>query len=113
MHRKRTLVTALSVLALAAPAAGVAQADDGGWYSHAAAPAAARDEVRIVGKISAISSTSLTVMNRNQTLTFKVPARIDVSGFHVGQRVEAEGEMRAGKLVLTKLHREDRHGDDD
>jgi hypothetical protein len=62
------------------------------------------EEVEVEGTVSAVSSTSLSVLaDDGTTTTFTVPAGFDVSGVKVGDSVDATGEVLNGVLTLTGL----------
>jgi hypothetical protein len=120
----KRITIAIAAVALAVPAAAQAASSS---PSSAKAPLSAsavqRGEVRIVGTVTKLTSSKITVTNANRSRTFLIPAGFNLGGIQKGDRVQAEGEKRGGKLTLTSIHREDsaaaaastyaRHGSDD
>jgi hypothetical protein len=102
---KRIATIAVLGLAIAAPAAGGLGAASAA--SSSATAVKTEREVRIVGTITKLTARQLVVKRGATTRTFRIGA-VNTAGFSVGDRVEAEGRVRAGKLVLSSLKHEDR-----
>ncbi len=67
------------------------------------------------GIVTAVSSTSLSVQGEHaSTVTFVVPAGVDVSGVTVGARVHAKGVLAAdGTVTLAKVEVQSPHAGND
>jgi long-subunit fatty acid transport protein len=99
--KRVSLVLAIAALSVPA-AAGAAQTSD-----HASPSKASVSKVKIYGTVKAINSATVTVTNATKTRTF-VRRAVSLAGIHTGNRVEAEGFMRNGKLRLSGIHLDDR-----
>jgi hypothetical protein len=106
MKAKLVIVSA-AVAAFVVPTGVAAAAAPSGAAAKAPAVAAATGEVKIKGRVSRITPTSITVRNRFRTVTYRRGARPSLAGIRVGTFVEAEGRRVGGVLRLTSIYRED------
>jgi hypothetical protein len=72
------------------------------------------DEAEVDGRITALSSSSITVQPRTgASVTCTIPAAKTLSGFATGDQVEMECRRSGTALVLQRLKHEDGEDDDD
>jgi Cu/Ag efflux protein CusF len=102
--KTKLAVLLVAIAALAIPT-GIASAKAGS-PDDGAASARSAGEVRIKGRVTQKSASSVTVKAGTRTVTFHRRARPSLAGINVGTRVEAEGRRIGGQLTLTAIHRE-------